>query len=92
VRLVRGGPAVPVLKGPEIKTQTSIRRGPPSGGQGGPALSGAKGFMEREDRNSDGKVTRDEFRDPAEHFDRLDKNGDGVITEDEAPTGPPDRR
>ena len=53
---------------------------------------GAGSFMSREDRNGDGKVTRDEFRGPKEHFDRLDKNGDGVITEDEAPSGPPPER
>ncbi|MCF7848371.1 MAG: DUF1566 domain-containing protein [Kiritimatiellales bacterium] len=49
-------------------------------------------FMERGDRNGDGKVAKDEFRGPAEHFGHLDKNGDGFITEDEAPTGPPPGR
>ena len=49
-------------------------------------------FMQHEDQNDDGKVSRDEFRGPAEHFDHLDKDGNGVITEDEAPTGPPPER
>jgi len=46
-------------------------------------------FMRREDRNGDGKVSRDEFRGPPEHFDRFDRNRDGYITEDEAPSRPP---
>ena len=50
------------------------------------------GFMEREDKNGDGKVSKDEFHGPSEHFDRLDKNNDGTISEDEAPTGPPKGR
>ena len=45
--------------------------------------------MAREDRDGDGKVSKDEFRGPAHHFGHLDKNGDGYISEDEAPTGPP---
>jgi hypothetical protein len=48
--------------------------------------------MRREDRNGDGKVSRDEFRGPPEHFDRFDRNKDGYLTEDEAPRGPPPRR
>ena len=48
--------------------------------------------MKNEDRNGDGKVTKDEFRGPTEHFSHLDQNSDGVITEDEAPTGPPPNR
>jgi hypothetical protein len=49
-------------------------------------------FMQREDRNNDGKVSPGEFRGPAEHFDRLDQDRDGYITEGEAPKGPPARR
>ncbi len=55
----------------------SPRRGQTQGGS----------FMDRSDANGDGKVTKDEFRGPAEHFGRLDKNGDGYISSDEAPTG-----
>ena len=49
-------------------------------------------FMDHEDQNGDGQVSKAEFRGPAEHFDHLDKDGNGVITEDEAPTGPPPGR
>ncbi len=84
VRLVRGGDVTEVKEGAKLpKEQAVSRRSRPQGG-----LKGG-GFMGREDRNKDGKVTRDEFRGPAEHFARLDKNGDGVITADEAPSGPP---
>ncbi len=48
-------------------------------------------FIQREDRNGDGKVSREEFRGPKEHFDQFDRNKDGYVTEDEAPTGPPGR-
>jgi hypothetical protein len=86
VRLVRGGTAEPVAEGnfnhESHESTRKDRDGSPSRPQG-------SGFMAREDRNGDGKVTRDEFRGPSEHFDRLDKNGDGIITEDEAPSGPP---
>jgi hypothetical protein len=91
VRCVRGGDverveaevAVPQKEsrrsrtGGEAQRQTSRE-----GGAGG-------NFMAHEDQNSDGKVSKDEFKGPAEHFERLDKNNDGYISMDEAPTGPP---
>ncbi|MHC4450556.1 MAG: EF-hand domain-containing protein [Planctomycetota bacterium] len=40
-------------------------------------------FVERYDRDRDGKVTREEFTGPAKLFDKLDKNADGVIDESE---------
>lgn len=83
VRLVRGGDVTVVETGPEMKSLTTGRRSP--GGQ----KKNGRGFMEREDQNGDGKVSRTEFRGPASHFDRLDKNGDGYITNDEAPAGAP---
>ena len=92
VRLVRGGPVEIVSKGPDLPNQPSRRKGRDGSPSRPQRPSGGVGFMQNEDRNKDGKVTREEFRGPAEHFDHLDKNGDGVITEDEAPTGPPDRR
>jgi len=49
-------------------------------------------FIERLDKDKDGKVSKDEFDGPAEHFADLDKNEDGYISEDEAPTGPPCRQ
>ena len=39
-----------------------------------------KRLLQRADVNRDGKVTRDEFRGPAQFFDRLDQNSDGVVT------------
>lgn len=64
---------------------------PPSGGThggDGKPPEGA-GFVERLDRDRDGKVSRNEFDGPAEHFSDFDKNGDGYINEKEAPKGPP---
>ncbi|OYW31016.1 MAG: hypothetical protein B7Z47_02385, partial [Chthoniobacter sp. 12-60-6] len=43
----------------------------------------------RDDKNKDGKVTREEFSGPAQLFERLDKNGDGMITRDEHEADPP---
>jgi Ca2+-binding EF-hand superfamily protein len=48
--------------------------------------------VERLDRNGDGRVSRDEFDGPPEHFNHFDRNGDGYITGDEAAQGPPPRR
>ena len=45
-------------------------------------------FMDRADRNGDGKVTKEEFRGPDNRFHHLDKNSDGSIVADEAPRGP----
>lgn len=50
---------------------------------------GASAFINRLDRNHDGRVDRSEFDGPAMHFDRFDTDRDGYITGDEAPTGPP---
>lgn len=72
------------------------RMGPPSDGNGEDAGMradtrpvGSDAFMRREDRNGDGKVSREEFGGPAAHFSHLDKNHDGYISAEEAPTGPP---
>ncbi len=35
------------------------------------------------DKDSNGKVSRDEFTGPKERFDLLDKNGDGMLTQQE---------
>lgn len=42
------------------------------------------GGFEKDDANSDGKVTREEFSGPEDLFDKLDSDGDGVITKEEA--------
>jgi hypothetical protein len=49
-------------------------------------------FMKRSDQDGDGKVSKNEFRGPDDHFAHLDKNSDGFISENEAPTGPPKGR
>ncbi len=53
---------------------------------------GRGGFVTRLDRDGDGKVSKDEFDGPSQHFSRFDKNGDGYLSDDEAPKGPPPRR
>ena len=89
VRCIRGGKVKEVDKGARSSRQshsssnsvTAVRE---------PAQQNR--FMDREDRNGDGKASRDEFRGPSDHFDHLDKNGDGFITEDEAPQRPPPQK
>lgn len=49
------------------------RPGPPAGG----------GF-ENDDADQDGRVSREEFSGPEDHFNRLDEDGDGYITREEA--------
>jgi len=46
-------------------------------------------FINRLDKDGDGKVSAAEFKGPANRFKQFDKNNDGYITVDEAPTGPP---
>ena len=52
----------------------------------------ANKFIERLDKNEDGKVSSAEFHGKNAQFNHLDKNGDGYITIDEAPTGPPNKK
>jgi len=80
VRCVRGGVAEPRKKGPNVEMKNSPRRRP-----------GAD-FVRRLDSNSDGKISRQEFDGPPDHFDRFDTNGDGYLSEDEAPGSPPPDR
>ncbi len=46
-------------------------------------------FIQKFDKDADGKVSQEEFPGPAEHFNKLDTNGDGYIDASEAPKGPP---
>jgi len=58
------------------------------GRKGGQGRQGGKkgGLLERNDTDSDGKVSKAEMQAGfAKHFDRVDKNGDGFLTEDEMP-------
>jgi len=78
VRCVRGGTAQPRTSGPAVQRTsathaTDARR--PS-------------FVKRLDRDGDGRVSRQEFDGPAEHFSRLDRDGDGFLSETEAPPPP----
>ncbi|MEO9944834.1 DUF1566 domain-containing protein [Paraglaciecola sp.] len=54
--------------------------------------SGQNKFINRLDKNGDGKISSSEFKGGANHFKHIDKNNDGYITVDEAPTGPPKQR
>ena len=61
----------------------------PGGEQGGHHHAmGAGGFIKHFDTDNDGKVSKAEFKGPAEKFTELDKNGDGFITADEVPQAP----
>jgi ribonuclease BN (tRNA processing enzyme) len=46
-------------------------------------------FINRLDKNTDGKVSKSEFKGSDKHFNQFDINNDGFISSDEAPTGPP---
>ncbi len=76
-------------------SENEAPQGPPpgrrQGGQGGQGRQGGGpgGFIERLDHDGDGRVSRDEFDGPTEHFSDLDRDGDGYLNEDEAPKGPP---
>ncbi|MEA3366926.1 MAG: DUF1566 domain-containing protein [Planctomycetota bacterium] len=83
VRCVRGGGATLRMEGPAVEATP--------GAQEPGRRETANPFMRREDRNGDGKVSREEFRGPPDHFNRFDRNKDGYLTEDEAPKGPPPR-
>lgn len=48
-------------------------------------------FIQKFDKDNDGKVSKEEFTGPAEHFTRMDKNGDGFISADEVKPGNPPR-
>lgn len=72
---------------------TGVGRSPPSGTPRQPGAtsqpsSAGPGFVQRLDRDGDGKVSRAEFDGPPDRFDLHDKNRDGYLTEDEAPQRP----
>ncbi len=95
-RCVCGGTADPQTSGPALETRSPQQgnrpgnrwgrpnMGPPTGGMGGPVNWGAL-FVQRLDRNGDGKVSRQEFDGPPDHFGVLDRDHDGFLSQDEAP-------
>lgn len=106
VRCVRGGVAEPRISGPKVEKrnlrpqnrrdmefgrQGGSMMNPDQQGRGGQGRPSGADFVQRFDKNGDGKVSRSEFDGPAEHFRQIDRNGDGYITEQEAPQGPPPR-
>lgn len=71
--------------------QNGQRMQPPSQGRGGQGPSGGD-FVNRLDRDGDGRVSRSEFDGPSQHFRQLDRDNDGFLSADEAPNGPPPER
>lgn len=48
----------------------------------------ARGMIEHDDGDGDGKVSKDEFPGPDEHFTQIDLDGDGFINREEALKAP----
>ncbi len=88
VRCVRGGAATLQTKGPALRPGSTS----PTLGQQPRQASPKDRFIQRLDKNGDGKISEAEFDGPARHFKQLDKNGDGFLTGSEAPKGPPSDR
>jgi len=61
---------------------------PPQKAGGGGPDRGA-GFLQRLDKDGDGRVSRAEFDGPPDRFTVHDRDGDGFISAAEAPQGPP---
>gem|GEM_PF-344371 len=72
----------------ESSTLTNSQKAQPSSRKSSQASSNNK-FINRLDKDGDGKVSTTEFRGNKAQFNHLDKNKDGYISIDEAPTGPP---
>ncbi len=94
VRCVRSGVASPRKTGPKVEMKQRprrLRRNRQQSQQGRGKDKAASGddFVRRLDRDGDGKVSRQEFDGPSQHFSRLDKNNDGYLSAEEAPKKPP---
>lgn len=66
--------------------------GGPGQGQGKGKPPTAEEFIAKLDKDGDGRVSKEEFDGPDEHFTQSDTNKDGYLSEDEVPSGPPSRR
>lgn len=77
--------ALPEVREPEGLPAPPYQR-PPQPDQRG------EGFINKFDRNNDGRVSREEFPAPENVFRNLDRNHDGFIDPSEAPKGSPRRR
>jgi hypothetical protein len=64
---------------------TLAAQGRRGAGQGSQGQRG--GRPAQADTNGDGKISKDEWKGPAEAFDRLDSNHDGNITREEMAQG-----
>ncbi len=85
VRCVRGGVA-------RLRTGPDPSRGPLKHSRHPempPFRPDGHHFVQRLDRDGDGKVSPSEFDGPPQEFPRLDRNGDGFLSADEAPRVPP---
>jgi hypothetical protein len=88
------------LEIPEIKDEGPSRDIPQAGftqGSGqqtqgalpGQGQRAGGNFLQKFDKDNDGKVSKEEFTGPEQIFQRFDKDGDGYVTKPELPTGPP---
>ena len=74
--------ADPALTARDPRANVPARPNAPATGEQrrGPAW---EAVLARDDKNKDGKVSREEFSGPKQLFDRIDANHDGVITREE---------
>ncbi len=99
IRLVRGGSVKTSNRTLSVDKSkypynVTVSQGNSQGGQRdsrGPSGSapGGSAFVQRLDKNGDGKISRSEFDGPPDRFDYHDSNKDGYLSQDEAPKGPP---
>jgi predicted outer membrane repeat protein len=78
-----------VYKGDVVVGADLLQIAPAGAKPATPTTRSSSRFIQRLDKDGDGKVSRSEFDGPKDRFGDWDKNGDGFVTEDEAPTGAP---
>lgn len=82
----RRPPGPPPNQDPESTKRDSKSTGADKG------RPGPQSFIQRLDRDHDGKISAAEFDGPPEHFSHFDRDQDGFISLEEAPKGPPPGR